>query len=64
MSQVSTVVEEVAAEEYVYLDMDQAKEEYLYIEKMEEPVEADVVAVVVVVETVEEETIKISTTTI
>ena len=36
----------------------------MYIEKMEEPVEADVVAMMVVVETVEEESIKISTTTI
>ena len=51
ISQVSLVVEEVATEEDVYLDMDKVKEEDLdmYDVEVEEAVEAAVVAVAVMV---------------
>ena len=66
MSQVSTLVEEVAADEEVDLDMDAVKEEDLDMDKVEaeDAVEVDVVDVVVVVEDVEEEAITTVTTEI
>ena len=75
MSQVTPVVEEVAAEDGVDFYMDELKEEYLDTEEVkeedldmekvdvEEAVEADVVSVAIVVEAVEEEAITIVTTT-
>ena len=64
ISQVSSVVEEVVAEEEVDLGMDKVKKEYLDMDKVEveEAVETAVVAVAVVVEAVEEEAIAIVTT--
>ena len=56
ISQVSPVVEEVTEEEDIYLDTDEVD--------VEEAVEAALVAVSVVVESVEEEVITIVTTTI
>ena len=65
MSQVPLVVEEVASEEEVDLDMEKVKEEDLNMDKVEveEVVEAAVVAMAVVVEEVEEEEITTVTTT-
>ena len=65
MSQVSLVVEEVAAEEKVYLDMEEVEEVYLDMDEVEVEVEVEetMVAVAAVVEAVEEELITIYTTT-
>ena len=66
MSQVSPVVEEVATEEQVDLDMDKVDEVDFYMDevKVEEAVEASVASVAVVVEAMGGEAIKIVTTTI
>ena len=60
----SPMVEEVAAEEEVDLDMDEVKEEYFDMNEVEaeDAVENSMVAVVAVVRVVEEESITILTT--